>query len=87
MVLRKAAEIAIDPKLFPLILYKKILRLHYGLPAEVRFLGDQYVKEEFRAHKDVTDTKFLDGFYKEWINYCNVLSKQVRFWFVFEVAS
>jgi hypothetical protein len=34
-------------------LYKAILRLHRGLPLQMRALGDQYVKDEFRRHKDV----------------------------------
>lgn len=32
-------------------LYKFILRLHRSLPADLRFLGDSYAKEEFRLHK------------------------------------
>lgn len=81
MALRKAVEVAIDPKLFPLVLYKRILRLHYGLPPQVRFMGDQYVKAEFRSHKEVTNQQHLDGFFKEWMNYTTVLSKQVSFYF------
>lgn len=35
------------------ILYKSILRLHRGLPTEIRTIGDQYIKEEFRRHKEI----------------------------------
>ena len=34
-------------------LYKAILRLHRGLPLQMKALGDQYVKDEFKRHKDV----------------------------------
>ena len=47
------------------ILYKSILRLHRGLPLELRALGDQYVKDEFRRHIDC-DAKFVPTFMNEW---------------------
>lgn len=51
---------------FPLILYKRILRLHYGLPSkEMRIMGDIYVKDEFRRHKNATREHALH-FLKEW---------------------
>ena len=51
---------------FPLILYKRILRLHYGLPSqEMRIMGDSYVKDEFRRHKNATPEQALH-FLKEW---------------------
>lgn len=37
----------------PIPLYRRLLRAHRKLPAESRFLGDKYVKSEFRAHKNV----------------------------------
>jgi hypothetical protein len=37
----------------PLTLYRRILRAHRHLPANQRVLGDSYVKEEFRRHRDV----------------------------------
>lgn len=38
----------------PLQLYRRILRVHRRkLDAEMRILGDLYVKAEFRAHKEV----------------------------------
>ncbi|CEF64223.1 Protein ACN9 homolog, mitochondrial [Strongyloides ratti] len=65
-----------NPTKFPLILYKRILRLHYGLPSELKILGDGYVKEEFRRHKDATPEHSL-LFLKEWTEYCTSLSKQL----------
>lgn len=46
---------AVPPALLPPIpLYRRILRGHRKyLPREMRLLGDEYVKSEFRAHKDV----------------------------------
>ncbi|XP_043073125.1 succinate dehydrogenase assembly factor 3, mitochondrial-like isoform X2 [Puntigrus tetrazona] len=43
-------------------LYKRILLLHRFMPVDLRALGDQYVKDEFRRHKTATDeeaTRFL----------------------------
>lgn len=49
---------ALDPLssalLPPLQLYRRILRTHRKvLPPEMRLLGDEYVKSEFKLHKDV----------------------------------
>ncbi len=46
-------------------LYKSILRLHSGLPPELRALGDLYVKEEFRKHK-TAEANFIGPFMNEW---------------------
>ena len=37
------------------ILYKSILKLHRGLPTEMKELGDQYVRDEFRRHKTLKE--------------------------------
>ena len=50
-------------------LYKSILRLHRLLPAELRVLGDNYVKNEFRLHRTVKDEKVLETFFNEWAQY------------------
>ena len=47
------------------ILYKSILRLHRGLPLELKAIGDQYVKAEFKRHKDC-EAQFIPVFMKEW---------------------
>lgn len=47
----KAAPMALLP---PIPLYRRLLRAHRKhLPREMRLLGDEYVKSEFRAHRDV----------------------------------
>uniref|UniRef100_A0A669BYJ4 Succinate dehydrogenase assembly factor 3 n=1 Tax=Oreochromis niloticus TaxID=8128 RepID=A0A669BYJ4_ORENI len=57
-------------------LYKRILVLHRFLPIELRALGDQYVKDEFRRHKSA-EPKEVKSFMKEWENYKNSLQTQV----------
>ena len=46
-------------------LYRNVLKLHRRcLPDDMRKLGDEYVKSEWRLHKKVTgpmQQKFLDG--------------------------
>jgi Complex1_LYR-like len=47
----KAAPMALLP---PIPLYRRLLRAHrHKLPKDMRLLGDEYVKSEFRAHRDV----------------------------------
>ncbi|KAJ1799977.1 hypothetical protein LPJ59_001446 [Coemansia sp. RSA 2399] len=56
-------------------LYRQILRVHRQLPREIRFVGDQYVRAEFRNHQTVTDTRFLEPFFKQWTMYVDELTK------------
>lgn len=58
-------------------LYRKILQLHRRLPLEMKTLGDQYVKEEFRRHKSV-DRKEAQCFLQEWESYATVLGQQTN---------
>lgn len=38
----------------PIPLYRRLLRTHRKhLPKEMRLLGDEYVKSEFRAHRNI----------------------------------
>lgn len=46
-------------------LYKRILVLHRFLPIDLRALGDQYVKDEFRRHKKAS-TDEVKNFMTEW---------------------
>uniref|UniRef100_A0A3P8S8C8 Succinate dehydrogenase assembly factor 3 n=1 Tax=Amphiprion percula TaxID=161767 RepID=A0A3P8S8C8_AMPPE len=57
-------------------LYKRILVLHRFLPIDLRALGDQYVKDEFRRHKGATPEE-VKGFMTEWKNYKDTLQTQV----------
>ena len=47
----KAKPMALLP---PIPLYRRLLRAHRKyLPQEMRLLGDEYIKAEFRAHREV----------------------------------
>lgn len=44
----------------PIHLYRRLLRAHRKyLPAEMRILGDEYIKAEFRAHRKVDNPAHL----------------------------
>ncbi|CAH2282460.1 succinate dehydrogenase assembly factor 3, mitochondrial [Pelobates cultripes] len=58
-------------------LYKKILLLHRTLPLHLKALGDQYVKDEFRRHKNIAPQE-AQLFMKEWEAYATVLLKQAK---------
>jgi len=50
-------------------LYRRILRAHaLRLPADMRRLGDAYVREEFARHK-AAPARFLGAFFSEWERY------------------
>ncbi|GFS00173.1 succinate dehydrogenase assembly factor 3, mitochondrial [Elysia marginata] len=57
-------------------LYKGILKLHRGLPLQMKALGDHYVKEEFRAHKEAESAE-VAVFMQEWTKYYVTLAKQL----------
>ena len=59
-------------------LFKAVLRLHRGLPSELKILGDKYVQEEFRRHKTADrNSEYVRGFMIEWTDYAITLSKQL----------
>ncbi|MCJ1305703.1 acetate non-utilizing protein 9 [Hypocenomyce scalaris] len=63
----KPAPLALLP---PIPLYRRLLRTHRNyLPKEMRLLGDEYVKSEFRAHRDVENPVHIIGFLTEWQMY------------------
>uniref|UniRef100_A0A7S2G7W5 Succinate dehydrogenase assembly factor 3 n=1 Tax=Octactis speculum TaxID=3111310 RepID=A0A7S2G7W5_9STRA len=55
-----------------LSLYRSILRGHRTLPAEMRELGDKYVRSEFRQHQ-AASPEFLETFFSEWEGYLETL--------------
>ncbi|XP_076013381.1 succinate dehydrogenase assembly factor 3, mitochondrial [Genypterus blacodes] len=57
-------------------LYKRILVLHRFLPIDLRALGDQYVKDEFRRHRGASAEE-AQRFTSEWENYKETLQNQV----------
>jgi len=48
------------------LLYKTVLRLHRGLPLEFKAIGDQYVKEEFKRHKNCKPEE-VSAFMTAWV--------------------
>ena len=58
----------------PILLYRRLLRAHRKhLPAEMRVLGDQYVKAEFRAHQKIDNPVHIVGFLTEWQSYTQMI--------------
>ncbi|MCJ1336313.1 acetate non-utilizing protein 9 [Bachmanniomyces sp. S44760] len=67
----KPAPMALLP---PIPLYRRLLRTHRKfLPKQMRLLGDEYVKSEFRAHRNVENPVHIAwvkiGFLTEWQMY------------------
>lgn len=59
-------------------LYRAILRLHTQLPSGAqRFLGDQYVKAEFRDHVKKASDAQMKEFCKAWTGYREILIQQL----------
>ncbi|KAI0316737.1 hypothetical protein OF83DRAFT_1164226 [Amylostereum chailletii] len=53
----------------PIPLYRRLLRAHRHLPVEMRSLGDDYVKAEFRRHQKVDNPVYIIGFLSQWKHY------------------
>lgn len=50
-------------------LYRSILRVHRDrLPYHMRILGNSYVRNEFKLHKD-SSSRHLEPFFDEWEKY------------------
>lgn len=70
LVRSRRPERKTSPILPPLRLYREILRAHaHKLPGELRPLGDQYVKTEFKAHKNSDNPLHIVGFLAQWQDY------------------
>ncbi|QLQ78714.1 hypothetical protein HG537_0B00630 [Torulaspora globosa] len=64
-----------QPLLPPLHLYRRILREHKNLPVLQRELGDNYVKNEFKLHKNTDNPLHIVGFLASWQDYLHLISK------------
>lgn len=62
---------AVPPALLPPIpLYRRLFRAHRKhLPHDMRILGDEYIKSEFRAHRTTENPVHIIGFLSEWQMY------------------
>ncbi|KAK5779626.1 Sdh7p PWA37_002806 [Arxiozyma heterogenica] len=58
----------------PLKLYRNILRAHRELPELQRALGNEYVKNEFRLHKDIENPLHIVGFLASWQDYLSLIN-------------
>eukprot|EP00941_MAST-03F_sp_MAST-3F-sp1_P001233 g1233.t1 len=56
-------------------LLRAILRAHRHLSPKQRELGDRYVKDEFRAHRNAKP-EFIPVFISQWTEYLEMLKKQ-----------
>ena len=58
----------------PIPLYRRLFRAHRKqLRSQERVLGDQYIKSEFRAHRNVENPLHIVGFLTEWQLYAQKL--------------
>ncbi|KCV70934.1 hypothetical protein H696_01880 [Fonticula alba] len=65
-------------KNFPaLTLYRQILRAHRALPMNLAAIGNAYVRDEFRRHKEA-DPKYVAGFMAAWTDYLISLESQLK---------
>uniref|UniRef100_A0AAG5DG37 Succinate dehydrogenase assembly factor 3 n=1 Tax=Anopheles atroparvus TaxID=41427 RepID=A0AAG5DG37_ANOAO len=58
------------------ILYKSILRLHRGMPPALQEMGNNYVKDEFKRHKNCSPIE-SQKFMNEWAGYALNLAEQL----------
>lgn len=69
--MRSSQPLAILP---PIPLYRRLLRTHRKrLGPEERLFGDEYVKAEFRRHKDIDNPLHIIGFLTQWQLYAQKL--------------
>lgn len=57
-------------------LYKEIRRLHRRLPADMKYIGNRYLNQEFRLHVNAKKSH-LEQFQNEWNTYRVELKKQL----------
>ncbi|GAA6042194.1 hypothetical protein JCM8097_005010 [Rhodosporidiobolus ruineniae] len=62
----------------PLQLYRRLLRVHRrALPRELRVMGDDYVKAEFRRTRSSDNPLHIVGFLSEWKKYLDFHESQL----------
>ncbi|KAI0806139.1 ACN9-domain-containing protein [Irpex lacteus] len=57
----------------PIPLFRSLLRAHRRLPQDMRSLGDDYVKAEFRRHQKIDNPLHIIGFLSQWKRYLDEL--------------
>ncbi len=64
------------PFLPPVKLYRRLLRAHRKLDADMRAVGDNYIKDEFRRHRSIDNPLQIVGFLSSWKMYLDQLEVQ-----------
>ncbi|BEI81874.1 hypothetical protein CcaverHIS002_0210340 [Cutaneotrichosporon cavernicola] len=59
----------------PIPLYRRLLRVHRSLPHEMRFMGDAYVKSEFRATRSTDNPVHIVAFLTQWKAYLEEIER------------
>ncbi|KEP48183.1 complex 1 LYR-like protein [Rhizoctonia solani 123E] len=62
----------------PIPLLRRLLRVHRSLPTEMRILGDDYVKAEFKRHQKTDNPVHIIGFLSQWKMYLDQLEEQAN---------
>ncbi|GHJ90468.1 hypothetical protein NliqN6_6870 [Naganishia liquefaciens] len=60
----------------PIPLYRALLRSHRALPEEMRYIGDSYVKAEFRRTRGTDNPIHIIGFLSQWKVYLDEVRGQ-----------
>lgn len=72
----------------PIPLYRRLLRAHRKfLPTEMRVLGDEYIKAEFRAHRKVDNPAHLVRQQEYGFRQFSMLTLLYKDWFPDRVAN
>ncbi|WWD16073.1 acetate non-utilizing protein 9, mitochondrial [Kwoniella shandongensis] len=61
----------------PIPLYRRLLRAHRHLPLEMRFMGDSYIKSEFRLTRTTDNPLHIIGFLSQWKLYLDDLESSI----------
>jgi hypothetical protein len=68
------ADLTADPRLR---LYRRLLRVHRYLPDDMRFMGDSYVKSEFRLTRDTDNPLHIIAFLSQWKVYLDQIESSI----------
>lgn len=72
-------QMASDMLLPPKQLFRALLRAHrLHLPLEMRSLGDDYVKAEFRRHQNIDNPLHIVGFCSQWKMYLDAILREAQ---------
>ncbi|EIW69983.1 hypothetical protein TREMEDRAFT_30051 [Tremella mesenterica DSM 1558] len=61
----------------PIPLYRRLLRIHRHLTPEMRFMGDSYIKSEFRLTRKTDNPLHIIAFLSQWKVYLDQLQSDL----------